>query len=180
MQYIRGKGTRDNYLQPQEVAYRYHAFLKPNTIPDPADPTKKITKLPDTNFTINLDFGTSATLDPHRVWMLALENFATQWGIDAAGDPDPTDVSLVIKGTHQVTEKSNISSLNGTHAVFNFATTYLYAPTITNNFIGHRITDPNFLNSAIECQLIDFKNPEVKVKNMTHLSFTILVYAYQD
>jgi hypothetical protein len=164
-QYLRGKGTRDNYLQPQEVCYRYHAFFKPESGKNTIEP----------NFTLNLDFGTSATLDPHRVWMLALENFATKWTSTKS-----TDVSLVIKGTNQVTEKSNISSLNGTHAIFNIAALYLYAPTITNNYIGHRITNPNFLNSAIECQLIDFTDPEEKVKELVNLSFTILVYPYQD
>jgi hypothetical protein len=178
-QYLRGKGTRDNYLQPQEVCYRYHAFFKPTEIVDPADPTKTITTNPSTTFTLNLDFGTSATLDPHRVWMLALENFATKW--TSTGDViNSTDVSLVIKGTNQVTEKSNISTLNGTHTIFNFGNTYFFPPAITNHYIGHRITNPNFLNSAIECQVIDFTDPKEKVKELTHFSFTILVYPYQD
>jgi hypothetical protein len=162
-EFVNGQGMRDKYLQSKGPVYRYHYFSNKTK----TDPTSC-----NSDFDIQLNFGTSATLEPHKTWMLALQHFHTSWDVNYE-----KDVSLVIGETNQFTEKSNIDTLNN-NAVFNICAKVLHPFQITTNLIGHKITNPNFLNSTIRCRLIDANGPNIKLQDLTSVSFTLLVYAY--
>jgi hypothetical protein len=161
-EFVNGQGMRDKYLPSKGPVYRFHYF---------SNTTDTVSTSCEPNFDIKLNFGTSATLEPHKTWMLALQHFYTSW------DGDEQKVSLVVGGTNQITEQSNIDTLNN-NAVFNVCANYLYPFQITSNLIGHKITNPNFLNSTISCRLIDASGPNIKLQKLTSVSFTLLVYAY--
>jgi hypothetical protein len=169
MEYVRGTTRHDNYLRPDDAVYRYHYYSQPNAIPIP--PPTPINTTP-AQFNINMNFGSSATLDPHRNWMISLESFNT---MNIAKD---VECALVIGKTGQVSERSNFDQLNGTSVVFNINDRFIPSNSVTTNYIGHKITNPNFLNEDIPCRIIQSRYPTLLVENLLYLQFTIVVYAY--
>jgi hypothetical protein len=175
-QFVSGQGMKDNYLKVKEPAYRYHYYGEQdgNTTSVKSD------------FNINLNFGTNATLDMHKTWMVALEGFNASLKNNTTSDIT-SSLSLVLGGTGQTTERSNIQGFDGTSIAFDFIAPFQQMMVITSNYIGHRITNPDFLNSSIQCniyrtnaltpELISDKTNKFK---LTSLQFTLVIYEYDS
>jgi hypothetical protein len=164
MEYVHGKGLRDNYLQTKEPVYRYHYY----SVVEKTTPVSYL----DPNFNLNLSFGIA--LEPHRTWMIALENLI----VSAADKEDP--ITLVIGNVGSTLERSNVQELSGSSAVFNFISSYLLPQIITRNNVGHRINNLNFLNESIPCKLLsqDTNKIPTKLEKIKAIQFSLVIYAY--
>jgi hypothetical protein len=178
-QFVSGPGIRDNYLKVKEPVYRYHYYGEKDLTGTGLNVLSK--------FNLDLKFGSSATLDMHKTWMIAIENFnATPYKATGTGGADKdAALSLVLGGLGQATEKSSVVNFDGTSVVFDFIAPYQQTVVITNRYIGHRITNPNFLNSSIPCNIYKTNANEIieiadatNSYRLTSLQFTFVVYEY--
>jgi hypothetical protein len=171
---VSGPGKRDNYLQIKEPAYRYHYY---------GEQIGNTTSV-NSQFNIELSFGTSATLDMHKTWMVAIENFNATLLNNTATEP-LSALSVVLSGIGQTTERSNVQKFDGTSVVFDFIGQYQHPAVITNSYIGHRITNPHFLNSSMQCSIyktnaitpVLIADTTNKLK-LNSLQFTLIIYEY--
>jgi hypothetical protein len=174
-QFVSGPGIRDNYLKVKEPAYRYHYY----GVADSS--TQKSVK---SDFNIDLNYGSSITLDMHKTWMVAIENFnGTLLNTNKVDITSP--LSLVLSGIGQPTERSNVRDFDGTSIVFNFIAPFQQTVVITDEYIGHRITNPNFLNMSIPCSIYvtngvvpDLISNTKNKYTLNSLQFTLVIYEY--
>jgi hypothetical protein len=169
MEYVHGKGLRDNYLQTKEPVYRYHYYAA-----KPKAATVAAQTYLDPNFNLKLSFGIA--LEPHRTWMIALENL--NMTVKTSGKDVPA--TLVIGNVGSTLERSNVQALSGSSAVFNLISPYLLPQIITRNNVGHRINNLNFLNESIPCKILlqNTVEPTDYVDTIIAIQFSLVIYAY--
>jgi hypothetical protein len=145
----------DRYIKTHEPVYRYHHYgVEPE-------------------FKIDLNFGSAATLDMHRTWMIALESFM----VDMPGAPDG-GFFLTMGNVGQTGAKTNLQDVDGSTIIFPVNNTLLFPVMVTSDLIGHRITNTNFLNSSIPCRIRGSADPTTPLGAITAIQFSFVVYAY--
>jgi hypothetical protein len=145
----------DRYIKTHEPVYRYHHYgIEPE-------------------FTIDLNFGSAATLDMHRTWMIVVESFM----VDMPNAPDG-GFSLMIWNVGQTGAKTNLQDIDGSTIIFPINNTLQSPVMVTSDRIGHRITNTNFLNSTIPCRIRGSAEPLVPLGAINAIQFSFVVYAY--
>jgi hypothetical protein len=162
----------DKYIKTHEPVYRYQYFGNANV--DPGNPP--VPGAAPGTFNMELNFGSAATLDPHRTWMIAIESFVIT--AEQADMPEG-GVSLLMGNCGQTQDKSNVRSFDGGSLLFPFDSTVQAPSVVSNTGFGRVITNPHFLNSNIPCQLRTTKFPSVVFNDATGIQVTFVVYAYE-
>jgi hypothetical protein len=150
---------QDRYIKTHEPVYRYHHYGDLSV------------------FKIDLNFGTAATLDMHRTWMIALESFMVQMPPPAGNVAG--GFSLMMGNVGQTDAKTNLQELvDGSTIIFPINNNMLFPIMVTSDLIGHRITNTNFLNSSIPCRIISSAEPLNPLGVILAIQFSFVVYAY--
>jgi hypothetical protein len=182
---------KDRTIRSHEPVYRYQHW----TVPDPNK-----APIPDGKVDVTLNFGANATLPSTRTWMLALEAFTANFDPITTATPS-NGLVLRISGIGSRETRTNMTMVeaaqtamtvggqtyhDGCSAYFpinntktptagsvNYTTT-----SFSNMIIGERISNPNFLNSQIQIEVLSGLNM-MPVSTMMSFSLSFIVYEYK-
>jgi hypothetical protein len=188
---------KDHYIRTHEPVYRFQYWSSsPNNIvaQDPNNNNLGVIRGGKTQ--VELSFGANATLDSTRTWMIALEAFSCTFS-QTQNTPN-SGIVLRVSGIGSRGTKTNFQSVtwntstgdktnyhDGCSAYFPIFTTKnpsgstinLLTNTFTNRNIGERVTNMNFLNSAIEFEVLSAPNM-IPYEDISSFSLSMIVYEY--